>query len=326
MTMKAKILLSGVSAALCLVLAGCGKSAVRVEGVTLPAFLELEENEKGVLTARIWPADAANKLVSWKSDDTSVATVDPVSGEVVAVAIGETTVTATTDDGEKSAHCKVKVVEAGLDVFEKITNPVFRLYAEGADANHNGKLSVAEAADVKTLDMYRKKDETKITSLAGIEYFTGLTKLNFDGNEVSEADLSKNTALVILYCADNKFASLDLSKNEELSELICNGNALTTLDVSANTALTFLHCGDNALTSFDISKNDKLFWFNCEGNPGDEEGNFVVGAWFDNSSIPTGTYQTVPEKLEYYFSTEWTLDDKKEITVDYRKVETELGK
>ena len=59
------------------------------------------------LTATVTPADAANKNVTWSSDDTSVATVS--NGVVTGVATGTAKITATTVDGNYTASCMVTV-------------------------------------------------------------------------------------------------------------------------------------------------------------------------------------------------------------------------
>lgn len=62
------------------------------------------------LVATISPYTASNKKVTWKSENTSVATVNS-SGVVKGVKIGNTKVTATTVDGKKTATCLVTVAE-----------------------------------------------------------------------------------------------------------------------------------------------------------------------------------------------------------------------
>lgn len=71
--------------------------------------LTLNVDSEETLTAKLEPDEATNKAVEWKSDDTSVATVD-TSGKVTAVAQGSTTITATAADGSgESATCTVTV-------------------------------------------------------------------------------------------------------------------------------------------------------------------------------------------------------------------------
>lgn len=61
------------------------------------------------LTATVYPTNAANRTVSWRSSNSSVATVDD-NGLVSAVGSGDATITATTNDGtDLSASCSVAV-------------------------------------------------------------------------------------------------------------------------------------------------------------------------------------------------------------------------
>jgi uncharacterized protein (TIGR02145 family) len=59
------------------------------------------------LSASIFPYNVTNKAMSWSSSDIAVATVD--SNIVTAIWLGETTITVTTQDGNKTATCDVIV-------------------------------------------------------------------------------------------------------------------------------------------------------------------------------------------------------------------------
>lgn len=88
----------------------CLNPVIEVEGVTLSKD-SVELNEKGQtvqLQADVSPANAENKNVTFVSADQQVATVDE-NGVVTAVANGETTITVITEDGGKTASCKVTV-------------------------------------------------------------------------------------------------------------------------------------------------------------------------------------------------------------------------
>jgi len=54
------------------------------------------------LTASVKPADASNQEVQWSSADIKVATVD-VNGIVTGKAVGATTITVTTVEGQFKA-------------------------------------------------------------------------------------------------------------------------------------------------------------------------------------------------------------------------------
>ena len=60
--------------------------------------LTLQEKGSDTLTATVEPADATNQDVTWKSSDTSIATVS-ADGTVTAISAGTATITATAQDG-----------------------------------------------------------------------------------------------------------------------------------------------------------------------------------------------------------------------------------
>ena len=81
-----------------------------VESVSLDkSEIDLTEGDEAALTATINPSNATNKNVTWSSSNTSVATV--ADGKIVAVKAGNATITVKTEDGGKTAICKVTVKE-----------------------------------------------------------------------------------------------------------------------------------------------------------------------------------------------------------------------
>ena len=72
--------------------------------------ISLEATETATLVATVLPELTTNKSVTWTSSNEAVATVD-ANGVVIAIAVGEAIITATTADGSNlSATCKVTVV------------------------------------------------------------------------------------------------------------------------------------------------------------------------------------------------------------------------
>jgi len=71
--------------------------------------VSLKVGEKATLTAVVAPSDAANKNVTWASGDNAIVTV--LNGVVTAVAEGHTTVTVTTEDGNKTDTWNVIVTK-----------------------------------------------------------------------------------------------------------------------------------------------------------------------------------------------------------------------
>ncbi|WP_218975538.1 leucine-rich repeat domain-containing protein, partial [Peptoniphilus catoniae] len=143
-------------------------------------------------------------------------------------------------------------------------NYYFRNYvSKKLDKDHDGKLSDAEIAGIKSIDV---RDIYLIKNLKGIEYFTALQTLNCDGNRLSTLDISKNAALQKLVCSNNQLTNLDVSNNPALEYLYCGANQLTNLDVSNNPALEYLYCGATQLTNLDVSNNPALKYLNCGNN------------------------------------------------------------
>jgi Leucine-rich repeat (LRR) protein len=138
----------------------------------------------------------------------------------------------------------------------------FREYLLNQDYGQDGVLTETEIMFIDDMDVY----DMEISSLQGIEYFTALTVLDCEDNELTTLDISKNTALVKLYCSMNYLTSLDITNNVALKCLSCYDNELTSLDVSKNTALTFLDCEENKITDLDISMCTELESLTCGDN------------------------------------------------------------
>lgn len=105
-------------------IAGCQKPDIAVESVALNKdSLSLTEGESATIVATVLPENASNKKLIWTTSKSGVATVN--EGVITAVASGSATITATSDDGGKTATCIVMVkracpagaVDLGLSVF-----------------------------------------------------------------------------------------------------------------------------------------------------------------------------------------------------------------
>lgn len=98
---------------------GADLPGVPVTGVSLDraadALLSLEAGAPGTsdtLVATVAPADATNQTVTWTTSDGAVVTLGAATGRAVKVtglAPGTATITATTEDGARTASARVKV-------------------------------------------------------------------------------------------------------------------------------------------------------------------------------------------------------------------------
>ncbi|GHU83335.1 hypothetical protein AGMMS50284_6690 [Clostridia bacterium] len=81
----------------------------KVTGVSLDKnTMSLNRGDIGWLTAKVSPANAANKAVTWSSSNTNVATADN-RGMITAKGSGTANITVKTTDGNKTAACTVTI-------------------------------------------------------------------------------------------------------------------------------------------------------------------------------------------------------------------------
>ena len=139
-----------------------------VESVSLDiTSLSLLVGEEACLNATILPENATNKTVSWSSNNPSVATVS--EGVVSAISIGDAIVTVMTEDGSKTATCKI-VVDKEINFDDP---KVEQICITHWDSNKDGKLSYSEAAAVTNFsDAFAGSD---ISSFNEYEYFVNMT-------------------------------------------------------------------------------------------------------------------------------------------------------
>lgn len=81
-----------------------------VESISLnQSKLSMMTGDEEILEATITPENAADKAIIWSSDNPMIASVE--NGKVKALQLGTATITATTQDGGKTASCIISVVE-----------------------------------------------------------------------------------------------------------------------------------------------------------------------------------------------------------------------
>ena len=118
----------------------------------------------------------------------------------------------------------------------------FRAYIlKNIDKDGDGYLSETEIEETTSITCR----DRSISSLKGIECFAALEYLYCSENNLTQLDVSKNTALDDLDCSGNNLTQLDVSKNAKLCELKCYNNNISQLDVSNKSNLRILSCDRN---------------------------------------------------------------------------------
>ncbi len=160
--------------------------------------------------------------------------------------------------------------EAGIaseDITETFTDNNFRAAVrEKLGLKDAEPITGTACAAVKELDVSGKD----IDSLAGIEYFTGLTNLDCSNNRLISLDITNCTKLAYFSCGENQLSELNVKECPNLMVLDCSGNYLTDLDVTNCNNLRQLTCGfggrKNQLKSLDVSKCPDLMGLYIHNN------------------------------------------------------------
>jgi len=71
--------------------------------------ISMNVGDSDILTVTITPDNATNQNITWSSSDESIVTVNS-EGEIEGISSGNTTITATTKDGNKKATCEITVI------------------------------------------------------------------------------------------------------------------------------------------------------------------------------------------------------------------------
>ena len=143
----------------------CAVKVIVVTGVTLKTTLTLYASDSTILTATVNGTNLtdADKAVSWKSSEVTVATVSE-NGQVRAVAKGETTITATSKaDSTKSATCTVKVLESGYTIVDtwNFVGQTDAAYSDLGEKKSDGNLGAESLPDDNDISV--KGDENDLT-------------------------------------------------------------------------------------------------------------------------------------------------------------------
>ena len=211
--------------------------------------------------------------------------IAPPQENTFAEEYGEITITAMGTDS-KSFIMFSFAVSIDISNFE---DPQFEAYIlANFDKNGDGSISLSEANEITEIDC----SGLGIRSIAEIKNFPNLISLNCSNNQISELDVSKNTALQTLSCYGNDLHLFDFSNCQNLITIYLyekDKNVITNNDSSiagsyaitieqspyknlslsfANTKVLQFGCLNNqSLQSIDINKTDQLAIIRADNNP-----------------------------------------------------------
>lgn len=200
---------------------------------------------KGKLTQVVINASQQNVADGWRTQDNQLiwtgdstrAYIYGNRGSVAIEGIQDISFTVEVPTDTISPVSGVEVNEANFP------DANFRRWIQSQSYGSDGVLTADEIASVKTMIIYDKY----IASLQGIEFFTALTALECQRNQLTSLDVSKNAALTTLSAFDNQLTSLNVNGCAALTVLSCSGNRLSSLTTFGCTSLTNLTCYSNQI-------------------------------------------------------------------------------
>ena len=212
-------------------------SDVKVKSVKLNVTSkELNEKETLQLKATIDPSNATNKNVTWKSSKASVAKVD-ANGKVTALKAGDTVITVTSKDGNKSASCKIKVKAPTTLKFKKTMITI----EMGQTLNMADQLTVTNGniKDVKWTSSYEaaaKIDKNGKITTVGAHNTTITATLNGAKATCKLSITSKKDVIEVKSVKLNKTSINSMNVGEELT---LTATVKVTPDKSGNRVVKF---------------------------------------------------------------------------------------
>lgn len=225
------------------------------EGSVTIVFSVVEENNKVTYYQVTITASKKEEVIIEKTENAELA--EALAGIGVGTTNEEGDIVLTQEDITNTTSLDLSNRNLnnleGLEVFENVTtlncsnNPLTSLdvsvFSELKELNCNNCFNQSSASRSYSNGVLDLSENTKLQTLSCAE--NGLTSLI----------LPDTQTLYWINCSSNRLTTLDVSKNPVLDYLSCMNNQLTMIDVSKNTALTFLELDDNQLTTLDITQN-----------------------------------------------------------------------
>ncbi len=190
--------------------------AVPVTGVSLSHDeIDMNPGQEMWFVANVMPANANNKNVIWKSSDTSVATVDG-RGLVKAVRVGDAEIIAETEDGGKTASCKINVKDPIYAVTGVTLNKTSLELIKGTTETLTATVKPSNATNKNVTWQSSKPSVASVDSNGKVSALKAgsatITVTTEDGGETASCTVTvKNPTIAVTGVTLNK-TSLELTK------------------------------------------------------------------------------------------------------------------
>ena len=136
--------------------------------------INLQIGGSETLTTTVTPADANNKNVTWSTSDATVAAVDK-NGKVTGIKAGNAIITATTEDGGKTATCSVTVTAGPPVPSTGLTTHYPEVYeAKDLAGGYNGKLTVFGGREYEVYYVSRDAESNITVATTPVEKVAGV--------------------------------------------------------------------------------------------------------------------------------------------------------
>lgn len=209
----------------------CSSTSVPVSGVILsPSTAALSVGGTQQLTPTVAPANAANKTVSYSSNNTGVATVNG-SGLVTAIGSGSATITVTTQDGAKTATAVITVSSSTVAVTSVSLNPTSVTLSVGGTQQLTPTVLPSNATN-KNVSYASNNTGVATVNASGLVTAIAngtatITVTTADGNKTNTAAITVNTATGNYFTIKNKWTNnylYDAGANVGYGATVANNN------------------------------------------------------------------------------------------------------
>jgi len=267
-------------------------SVIAVTGVSLnKTSVSMEIGSTEQLTATVLPSDATNKNVTWKSSNTSIATVS-ATGLITALAEGTALINVTTEESAFANTCYVTVKRtlssdatlAGLTISQGSLTPAFSpditeytvevandVTSINLSAAANDAAATIDGAGTKTLSVGENVFSITVTAENGdVKVYTvtvyreeatietiAVTGVSLDQTSVSMkiGESAQLTATVLPENATNKNVTWS-SSNSAVATVSADGLISAGSEGSATITVTTADGGFKATCNVDVSKKE----------------------------------------------------------------------